>query len=90
MRESRTYGFVRGVPGDRHPYRDSQTLSDEPSLPCSSRPVDTGAAQPRGLAAFTTMLPSPLVGVSDTAPARNPRYGLKQPYVSVSRFWDPR
>jgi hypothetical protein len=22
MRESRTYGFVRGVPGDWHPYRD--------------------------------------------------------------------
>src|SRR5205809_5461897 len=22
MRESRTYGFVRGVPGDQHPYRD--------------------------------------------------------------------
>jgi hypothetical protein len=24
MRESRTYGFVRGVPGDWHPYRDSR------------------------------------------------------------------
>jgi hypothetical protein len=24
MRESRSYGFVRGVPGDRHPYRDTQ------------------------------------------------------------------
>jgi hypothetical protein len=24
MRESRTYGFVRGVLGNRHPYRDSQ------------------------------------------------------------------
>ena len=23
MREMRTYGSVRGVPGDRHPYRDS-------------------------------------------------------------------
>jgi hypothetical protein len=23
MRECRTYGSVRGVPGDRHPYRDS-------------------------------------------------------------------
>ena len=23
MRESRTYGFVRGVPGDWHPYRDT-------------------------------------------------------------------
>jgi len=26
MRESRTYGFVRGVLGDQHPYRDSQPL----------------------------------------------------------------
>jgi hypothetical protein len=25
MRESRTYGFVRGVLGDRHPYRDSHS-----------------------------------------------------------------
>jgi hypothetical protein len=25
MRESRTYGFVRGVLGDWHPYRDSHT-----------------------------------------------------------------
>ena len=33
MRESRTYGFVRGVPGDRHPYRDSQGFCDELSLP---------------------------------------------------------
>jgi hypothetical protein len=24
MRESRTYGFVRGVLGDQHPYRDRQ------------------------------------------------------------------
>ena len=23
MREMRTYGFVRGVPGDWHPYRDN-------------------------------------------------------------------
>ena len=33
MRESRTYGFVRGVPGDRHPYRDSQPFLFELSLP---------------------------------------------------------
>jgi hypothetical protein len=33
MRESRPYGFVRGVPGDRHPYRDSQTTVFELSLP---------------------------------------------------------
>jgi hypothetical protein len=26
MRESRTYGFVRGVLGDRHPYRDSHSV----------------------------------------------------------------
>ena len=26
MRESRTYGFVRGVSGDRHPYRNRQTF----------------------------------------------------------------
>ena len=26
MRESRTYGFVRGVLGDRHPYRDSHSM----------------------------------------------------------------
>ena len=32
MRESRTYGFVRGVPGDQHPYRDSQTVLFELSL----------------------------------------------------------
>jgi hypothetical protein len=28
-----TYGFVRGVPGDWHPYRDSQNDFDENSLP---------------------------------------------------------
>jgi hypothetical protein len=33
MRESRPYGFVRGVPGDRHPYRDSHTFVFELSLP---------------------------------------------------------
>ena len=32
MRESRTYGFVRGVPGDQHPYRDSQPFLFELSL----------------------------------------------------------
>jgi len=26
MRELRTYGFVRGVLGDRHPYRDSRSV----------------------------------------------------------------
>jgi len=26
MRELRPYGFVRGVPGDWHPYRDSQPV----------------------------------------------------------------
>ena len=25
MRETRPCGFVRGVPGDWHPYRDTQT-----------------------------------------------------------------
>jgi len=25
MREMRTYGSVRGVPGDRHPYRDCRS-----------------------------------------------------------------
>ena len=33
MRESRTYGFVRGVLGDQHPYRDSQTIRFGISLP---------------------------------------------------------
>ena len=28
MRESRTYGSVRGVLGDWHPYRDSQVFGD--------------------------------------------------------------
>jgi hypothetical protein len=32
MREMRPYGSVRGVPGDRHPYRDSA-----PPAPSSSR-----------------------------------------------------
>lgn len=32
MRESRTYGFVRGVSGDRHPYRNSQIFAFELSL----------------------------------------------------------
>jgi hypothetical protein len=30
MRESRTYGFVRGVLGDQHPYRDSQNYNLQP------------------------------------------------------------
>ena len=33
MRESRTYGFVRGVLGDQHPYRDSQTIRFGISFP---------------------------------------------------------
>jgi hypothetical protein len=37
MRESRTYGFVRGVLGDQHPYRDSQTVWFEKPLPVSQR-----------------------------------------------------
>ena len=48
MRESRTYGFVRGVPGDQHPYRDSQTVLFELSLPVTSRlirPVVVSVAQ---------------------------------------------
>jgi hypothetical protein len=32
MRESRTYGFVRGVLGDQHPYRDRQNFAFELSL----------------------------------------------------------
>jgi hypothetical protein len=32
MRECRTYGSVRGVPGNRHPYRDFQQIS------CNFRP----------------------------------------------------
>jgi len=30
MRELRPYGFVRGVSGDRHPYRDTQRFSNIP------------------------------------------------------------
>jgi hypothetical protein len=37
MRESRTYGFVRGVLGDQHPYRDSQPFWFEKSLPVGQR-----------------------------------------------------
>jgi hypothetical protein len=37
MRECRTYGSVRGVPGDRHPYRDSLV-----ALRC----VSIGASRP--------------------------------------------
>jgi hypothetical protein len=33
MRESRTYGFVRGVPVDRHPYRDSHLLNSIVTYP---------------------------------------------------------
>jgi hypothetical protein len=36
MRESRTYGFVRGVLGDQHPYRDSQPFWFELSPRVSS------------------------------------------------------
>ena len=32
MRESRSYGSVRGVAGDRYPYRDSQDLSRLPAI----------------------------------------------------------
>ena len=32
MRESRSYGSVRGVAGDRYPYRDSQNLFLRPRL----------------------------------------------------------
>jgi hypothetical protein len=32
MREMRPCGFVRGVPGDWHPYRDSQTFTFGKSL----------------------------------------------------------
>ena len=43
MRESRTYGFVRGVLGDEHPYRDSQPFWCGMSLPiiqCKTSVVD--------------------------------------------------
>jgi len=41
MRESRTYGFVRGVLGDWHPYRDSQ--SNERKIPdCLNRTTQDG------------------------------------------------
>ena len=30
MRETRSYGSVRGVPGDRHPYRDFWHTEDRP------------------------------------------------------------
>jgi len=43
MRESRTYGFVRGVLGDQHPYRDSQPFWFGTSLPiiqCKTSVVD--------------------------------------------------
>lgn len=36
MREMRTCGFVRGVPGDWHPYRDSQPC-------CFEKPLSTGS-----------------------------------------------
>jgi len=32
MRELRPYGFVRGVSGDRHPYRDTHRYSNYRSL----------------------------------------------------------
>ena len=44
MRESRTYGFVRGVLGDRYPYRDSQTVLFELSLPVTSRLIRPAVA----------------------------------------------
>ena len=42
MRESRPYGFVRGVPGDRHPYRDSL---DRPIFPHFSGMAPIGPNQ---------------------------------------------
>ena len=86
MRESRTYGFVRGVPGDRYPYRDSQQSSDELSLPISQRLVAAGAAQPPRLAGFARTFPSPMADASAWHRLAKPRYRLKRPYVSVSRF----
>jgi hypothetical protein len=50
MRESRTYGFVRGMLGDQHPYRDSQTVWFENSLPVgqrNSKPNNRALAQTR-------------------------------------------
>ena len=42
MRESRTYGFVRGVPGDWHPYRDSRPGVVKLSLPVGLQPENAG------------------------------------------------
>jgi hypothetical protein len=89
MRESRTYGFVRGVLGDRYPYRDSQPLSGELSLPNSSRALAGTLAQSPNLAAFATMFASPPAGVSAWHRLAKPRYRPNWLYVSVSRFWHP-
>ena len=47
MRESRTYGFVRGVLGDRHPYRDSQPFWFEKSLPALFKATRLGVMRSR-------------------------------------------
>ena len=63
MRESRTYGFVRGVPGNWHPYRDSQQFCGELSLPVIERQIAAGLEQPPNLAAVGTDLPVSRAGL---------------------------
>src|SRR3954466_5890319 len=40
MRESRPYGFVRGVLGDWHPYRDSHSSDSNSASPPSAQEID--------------------------------------------------
>ena len=73
MRESRPYGFVRGVSGDLHPYRDTQRFSNFRSLVHASHIRSLPRSESR------LALPSP----------RNPRthvqhYHIRQQQVNGS------
>jgi len=63
MRESRTYGFVRGVPGNWHPYRDSQPFCSELSLPVIERRIPAVFAQSPNLAAVGEDCPVSATGL---------------------------
>ena len=86
MRESRTYGFVRGVPGDRHPYRDSQQFCVELSLTVIERRTPAVFAQSPNLAAVGIDRPVSAPGPFRNIVARMAGSRPRRHAVSVSRF----
>ena len=81
MRENRTYGSVRGVPGDRRPYRDP----DNPR-PAAPEGESTKAKYYRATKWLTVLIFRPLTGKSKRIRSTSASFSSALPSVNFFKF----